>query len=73
VACRLTPMRPPVVKGRTLPSGALFLSGRSKDHGSIEMLTSDLVSMRRRDRLHQTPIQAQPPLSGGVDSQGSAA
>ncbi len=30
------------------------------------MLSSDLISTRRRDRLHQTPIEAQPPQSGGA-------
>src|SRR5919206_5280203 len=30
------------------------------------MLSSDLVSKRRRGRLHQTPIEAQPPQSDGA-------
>jgi hypothetical protein len=30
------------------------------------MLTSDLVSKRRRDCLHQTPSEAQPPQSDGA-------
>src|SRR5215218_3480789 len=33
------------------------------------MIASVLVSTRRRDCLHQTPIEAQPPQSGGVGPQ----
>jgi len=33
------------------------------------MIASVLVSTRRRDCLHQTPIQAQPPRSGGAGPQ----
>jgi len=33
------------------------------------MIASALVSTRRRDCLHQTPIEAQPPRSGGAGPQ----
>lgn len=33
------------------------------------MIASVLVSKRRRDCLHQTPIEAQPPWSGGAGPQ----
>jgi len=39
----------------------------SKDHDRNQMIASDLVSTRRRDCLHQTLIEAQPPQSGGAD------
>ena len=41
----------------------------SKDHDRNKMIASVLVSTRRRDCLHQTPIEAQPPQSGGAGPQ----
>jgi hypothetical protein len=45
------------------------LGSPDRDHDWIEMIASALVSKRRRDCLHQTPIEAQPPQSGGAGSQ----
>ena len=36
------------------------------------MIASVLVSARRRDCLHQTPIEAQPPQSGGAGPRPAA-
>lgn len=65
----LTPMRPPFVKGKTVRRGCFFSTARVKEHDWSEMIASALVSKRRRDCLHQTPIEAQPPQSGSAGWQ----
>jgi hypothetical protein len=49
--------------------GAALGGSPSKDHDRNKMIASVLVSTRRRDCLHQTPIEAQPPRSGGAGPQ----